>query len=96
MNSYLVKYRLQVVVQVVDQSKFSFFTKCKIKEKSGLNYEMKDEKVRKVSDAILLALDKHQALHSKWIEILGNDIEVSGELLSKPGPESFLDLQQTN
>lgn len=135
MNSYLVKKRMQIVVQVVDQnlcrggrehscyrgsyerdgsdfmvfdipegwktdiqnylqgsySKFTYFTKCKIQEKSGLNYQARDENGQKYTDAILLALDQHQALRSKWIEILGDDVELPEELLSKPRPEAFIE-----
>lgn len=73
-------------------SKLSAYAKDKIRESSGLKYETPDKKGNKITDAILMALDKHPVLREKWYEILGSDAHLPEELLSTPRPESFITL----
>ncbi len=51
-------------------SKMSDEAKQKIREVSGLKYEVPDEFGNKITDAILMALDNHKVLRNKWIDLL--------------------------
>ena len=73
-------------------SKMSAYAKDKIRENSGLKYEVADVKGNKITDAILMALDKHPVLKARWLDICGQMPTLSDELLSAPRPESFITL----
>lgn len=72
-------------------SKMSEDAKLKIKEVSGLKYEVPDKTGAKLTDAILMALDKHPVLRNKWSEIIGiSEYLLPEELLSPPSENSFI------
>lgn len=66
-----------------------------VKAYSGLPYQKRDRN-KVVTDGRILALEKHPALEEAWIKMLDSDgtttLPDNGELLSIPGPESFIDL----
>jgi hypothetical protein len=74
-------------------SKFSDEAKQMIREFSGLKYEVVDAAGNYLTDAILMALDRHHVLKQKWMEIIGTTEQyVPEELLSIPSLSSFITL----
>jgi hypothetical protein len=72
-------------------SKMSDEAKQKIREASGLKYEVLDDYGNKITDAILMALDNHPVLRKKWMEVIGtSDYWIPDELLSLPAESSFI------
>jgi hypothetical protein len=73
-------------------SKMTDDAKNKIREGSGLKFEVPDTQGNKITDAILMALEQHPVLRGKWFDILGDktDIPRESELLSIPRPGSFI------
>lgn len=72
-------------------TKFSEEAKQKIKELSGLNYNIPDSVGMPRTDAILCALDRNQALVNKWMEVLNVPEHVlPEELLSPPDHTQFI------
>lgn len=74
-------------------SRMSDDAKHRIKELSGLKYEVADNLGNKLTDAVLMALDNHHALRSKWIEIIGTtELWLPAESLSVLKASSFIEL----
>lgn len=74
-------------------SKMSDDAKWKIREVCGLKYEVPDEAGNKITDAIIMALENHPVLRSKWSELIGiSEQLIPEELLSPPAENSFIDL----
>lgn len=76
-------------------SQFSDMVKFTIRAYSGLKYNWKDDKGNLITDAILMALEKHPALKQKWEEELGLPAHIltdDCELLNPPH-SSFMDFQ---
>lgn len=75
-------------------SKMSEEAKQKIREMSGLKYEVADECGNKLTDAILMALDNHPVLRRKWVELINTtDYWIPEELLSPPAESSFITIE---
>ena len=75
-------------------SRMSDDAKQKIKELSGLKYEVADNLGNKLTDAVLMALGNHHALRSKWIEIIGTtEFWLPAESLSVLKASSFIELE---
>jgi hypothetical protein len=75
-------------------SRMSENAKQKIKELSGLKYEVADNLGNKLTDAVLMALDNHHALRSKWLEIIGTtEFWMPAESLSVLNESSFIALE---
>lgn len=85
-------------VQLFTQGKYSEFspgTKEKIIRFSTLLYQQKENGVI-VTDGRLLALEKHILMKEMWEERLSNErswVDLDGELLSIPGKESYIKLE---
>jgi hypothetical protein len=76
-------------------SQFSAAAKSLIRLHSGLKYQVKDAAGNLITDALLMALEKHQSLKQKWIDELGLsnfDFPEDAELLSPPSKQCFIDL----
>lgn len=74
-------------------TKMSEEAKQKIRELSGLKYEVPDQHGNKLTDAILMALENHYVLRRKWAEVLGMyENDLPEELLSTPISSSFITL----
>jgi len=75
-------------------SKMSEGAKQKIRDMSGLKYEVADENGNKLTDAILMALDNHPVLRRKWVELINTtDQWIPEELLSPPAESSFITIE---
>ena len=75
-------------------SKMSEDAKQKIRELSGLKYEVPDTRGNKLTDAILMALDNHKVLRNKWIDVLGiSDCWLPEESLSILTEKSFITME---
>lgn len=59
---------------------------------SKLPYKERDQEGRIVTDGRLAALEKHKVLKDMWEKELEPREEITGELLSIPGAESYIDL----
>lgn len=73
-------------------SQFSDIAKFTIRAYSGLKNNWKDDKGNLITDAILLALEKHPILRRKWEEELGLSSHIlteDCELLSIPSGKNF-------
>lgn len=81
-------------------SKMSDAAKFTIRELSGLGYKNLNERGEVITDARLMALDLDPNLKRKWAEELGvssteyirPNLDLSGELLSKPSIKGFIKL----
>lgn len=65
-----------------------------IRKHSGLNYKKKEFGKARVTDARLLALEKHPMLKNMWENLVDVTITNESELLSIPGDESFMELEE--
>lgn len=75
-------------------SKMSEEAKQRIREFSGLKYEVPDECGNRLTDAILMALDNHPVLRKKWMEVIGTSEKwMPEELLSPPAESSFITIE---
>ncbi|RWZ86777.1 MAG: hypothetical protein EO766_13300 [Hydrotalea sp. AMD] len=72
-------------------TKMSDEAKQKIRELCGLKYEVKDSAGNLITDAILMALEQHESLKHKWMEVLEvREDDLPEELLSPPSHSSFI------
>ncbi len=72
-------------------TKMSDEAKQKIRELCGLKYEVKDSAGNLITDAILMALEQHESLKNKWMEVLQvREDDLPEELLSPPSHSSFI------
>ena len=74
-------------------SEMSDGAKDTIRAYSGLRYQVPDQGGVPLTDAVLMALERHESLKEKWLELLGEDTDLSGELLSAPKPQWFLEIK---
>jgi len=75
-------------------SQMSEEAKSRIRRISGLRYEEKNDKGELITHAALMALDRHPSLRKKWLEILGSDTQLPEELISVPGDQCFINLEE--
>ena len=94
---YEIPERCSADVLLYSLGKFSEFSsnaKEKIIRFSGLLHQQKENGII-VTDGRLLALEKHNLMKEMWEERLSNEksrVELDGELLSVPGKESYINL----
>jgi hypothetical protein len=82
-------------------SQMSEYAKQLIRDGSGLRYDMPDEFDNRITDARLMALEKHPALRNQWLAELEVETPVKGfrleidddtELLSIPSENSYIEI----
>lgn len=73
-------------------SKMSTEAKERIIQCSGLKYMQKLANGDRVTDAVLMGLERHSTLRKKWESTLAVHLSANDELLSIPRRESFISL----